>query len=175
MSQGFLGLADDDDVEVFHPITGRSLRNHMPVIRRLQKDQFRLAPRRVHQPRSGRVGHRQPVLELRIDAERVIAIIQELVMQVARRDQQMIEPGLGQCRVAALRERGHVLGKQRVQIGVMDIHDASGKQAAIVPRQPAHGERWWMRCAYPPYNSGFGFRRVDKRSAATEQQRIRLS
>ena len=111
---------------------------------------------------------------MRIDAERVIAIIQELVMQVARRDQQMIEPGLGQCRVAALRERGHVLGKQRVQIGVMDIHDASGKQAAIVPRQPAHGERWWMRCAYPPYNSGFGFRRVDKRSASTEQRRIGL-
>jgi hypothetical protein len=57
----------------------------------------------------------------------------------------------------------------------MDIHGNSWKQAAIVPRKQAQGERWWMRFAYPPYNSGFGFRRVDKRSAATEQRWVWLS
>ena len=121
------GTAHGDNFEVLHPVAAGRLRHHVPVVARLQEDQFRPRARRVRDPAARRIAQRQPVAEVRVGHERVVLVIQKLARRHAGGNQQVVEAGQRERGIGPLAQRGQMRGIERGKRGGVHGVPAAGR------------------------------------------------
>ena len=107
-------FAHDRDVELALPVPLGQRGRTVPVIRGLVKAEPRSMARRIRDETIRRVGDRQPVLEVRVDRERVRAVVLERVTRAARVDDQCREFAGFERGIGASTQFGQVGGEQAV-------------------------------------------------------------
>ena len=127
--QGLLRLADDVDIEMLDPPAAGSGRHHVPVIARLVEDQLRALARGVDDPAVRDPRQRQPMLEMRVDRERIIAVIKYLVVQAAGGNDQMVPSGTRQRGIGARGQGAEVVGIQRG--GIWQVHGLTSRDDSL--------------------------------------------
>ena len=125
--QGLLGGADHVHVHVLDPPAVGRLGHHVPVVERLQVDHPWPLPGAVGQPAVGDRGQRQPVLEVRVDRERVVAVVEQLVMAAAAGDEQVVVAAARQRFFGACLQGGQVLRIERGGFGGVHRRGMAGK------------------------------------------------
>src|SRR5690606_40787724 len=110
----------------------------VPVVVRLQVHQARTLARRIHQPAVGERGQRQPVLEVRVGHERVIAVVEYVVVAASAGHDQVLAAAAGQGLVGAGTQGGQVLGIEDGKVGGVHRRQLRRKVAILPERSEEH-------------------------------------
>src|SRR5258706_4840744 len=130
-------VADDLDVELIDPEPLRCAGGLVPVVDRLVVDERRLAAGSIDDEAVRVVDDRYPPLEVRVHLEGIRIVVEELHAKVARRDDQGVEPTLGERLIGALANGLDVRRKQRGELVVVGrSHGAGGYDEMSGARWP---------------------------------------